>query len=125
MSIAHPSSPRILIAAEHPLEAQALESMLSGAGHRNIRVTSDAREIAPLHAKWPYRLLVLDLKMLSQAGVEAFIDRQGLSVLLLTPEGQAASPDVITRPLLKDTILLQVDRALRTAKEPALNRRPF
>lgn len=140
MSSSLPSSPRILIAAEQPLEALALETMLHGAGHRDVRVTSDAREIAPLYAKWPFRLLILDMEMHSLPGLQVlasvapFMREHGLVTLALTPPGdgslveqalRAGALDVINRPLRKDDVLLHVGWALRGLQDqPALNRRP-
>lgn len=91
---------RILIAAEQPLEAMALETMLRDQGaHYAVRVTSDAREIAPLLDKWPFQLLVLDMGIRSQNSLRvldqlsAHIQRRQLAVLALTEAGDTVARD--------------------------------
>jgi len=114
---------RILIAAEQPLEALALESMLripnnEGTLHE-VRVTSDAREIAPLLDKWPFSLLVLDMNITSQSSLEVLHHLSGaithgrLAVLAITGPDDAVARDcalgagagaVLERPLGRDDI---------------------
>lgn len=129
---------RILIAAEQPLEALALETMLRAAGYRDVRVTSDAREIVPLHEKWPFKLLVLDMNMrtgihthssldvLEQLGEH--IERRQLAVLALTGTGDEAAQDralglgavdVFTRPFTRAETLMRVTGALSSLPGPS------
>jgi PleD family two-component response regulator len=122
-----PSSARILIAADSPIEALALENMLRGAGHRDVRVTSDAREIVPLLHKWPFKVLVLDMDIRSQSSLDVLnrlaepIDRRQLAVLALTQAGDeglqaralgAGAVDVFARPFTRSETLVRVAGAL-------------
>lgn len=127
MAHTSPSSARILIAADSPLEALALENMLRGAGHRDVRVTSDAREILPLLDKWPFQVLVLDMGMRSRGSLDVLnslfepIERRQLAVLALTQAGdeglqarafRAGAIDVFARPFTRSETLVRVAGAL-------------
>lgn len=129
-----PSSARILIAADSPLEALALENMLRGAGHRDVRVTSDAREIVPLLDKWPFKVLVLDMGIRSQSSLDVLaklseqIERRQLAVLALTQPGDevmqeralgAGALDVFARPFTRSEALVRVAGALASLPGPA------
>lgn len=129
-----PSSARILIAADSPLEALALENMLRGAGHRDVRVTSDGREIVPLLDKWPFKVLVLDMDIRSQSSLDVLakladpIDRRQLAVLALTQSGDdvtqeralgAGVVDVFARPFTRSEALVRVAGALASLPGPA------
>lgn len=131
-----PTPARILIAADSPLEALAIENMLRAGDHTNVRVTSDAREIEPLHAKWPYVLLVLDMNMRSQssldvlASLSAHIENRRLAVLALTTSGDevaqeralaAGAVDVFARPLTRAETLMRVAGALASLPGPTVD----
>jgi len=131
-----PTPARILIAADSPLEALAIENMLRAGGHTNVRVTSDAREIEPLHEKWPYVLLVLDMNMRSQnsldvlSGLSEHIEQRQLAVLALTASGDevvqeralaAGAVDVFTRPLTRAETLMRVAGALASLPGPTVD----
>lgn len=124
---------RILIAADAPLEALALEDMLRGAGYCAVRVTSDAREIAPLLGKWPYALLVLDMNIRplnSLAMLEylaGHVNQHHLAVLALTDADDEVTQDralglgaadVLSRPLTRDETIKRVRAALASLSEP-------
>lgn len=131
-----PAPARILIAADSPLEALAIENMLRAGGHTNVRVTSDAREIEPLHAKWPYVLLVLDMNMRSQNSLDVLtalsehIEHRQLAVLALTAAGDeivqeralaSGAVDVFTRPLTRAETLMRVAGALASLPGPSVD----
>lgn len=61
INFARPASPRILVASENPLEAQALETMLRAAQYDQVRATTDLRHVPALFIKWRFRLLILDM----------------------------------------------------------------
>ena len=123
----NPRTTRILIAADAPLEALALEDMLRAAGHRHVRVTSDAREILPFLKKWPYGLLVLDMNVRplnSFAVLEHLADpirQRALAVMALVDAGDEATHDralglgvaeVLARPFVRSDVNRQVSGAL-------------
>ena len=123
---------RILIAADSPLEALALENQLCAAGHPNVRVTSDGREIERLHEKWPFVLLVLDMGIRSQSSLDVLeqlrehIARRQLAVLALTDVGDEVAQEralnlgavgVFTRPFTRSEIFLRVTGALASLPE--------
>lgn len=131
-----PAPARILIAADSPLEALAIENMLRAGDHANVRVTSDAREIEPLHEKWPYVLLVLDMNMRSQNSLDVLgslskrIEHRQLAVLALTASGDevgqeralaAGAVDVFARPLTRAETLMRVAGALATLPGPSVD----
>lgn len=128
------ASARILIAADSPLEALTIENMLRGAGHRDVRVTSDAREILPLHDKWPFKVLVLDMGIRSLGSLDVLnlladqIERRQLVVLALTQAGDevmqeralgAGAIDVFARPFTRAETLVRVAGALASLPGPA------
>lgn len=114
---------KILIAAEQPLEAQALDSILRGAGYRDLRTTSDGREVVPLFAKWPFEVLLLDMGLRTPDSLDimatliAPIVDQRLTVIALTDEvdermlrraQRSGASDVLTRPFTRDKTLLHL-----------------
>lgn len=131
-----PAPARILIAADSPLEAMTIENMLRAGGHSNVRVTSDAREIAPLHDKWPYVLLVLDMSIRTQNSLDVLadlsecIEHRQLAVLALTATGDevgqeralaAGAVDVFARPLTRAETLMRVAGALASLSGPTVD----
>lgn len=130
-----PSTARVLIAAENPLEAQAIEKFLRDTGYRDVRTTTDGRDIAPLYGKWPFTVLVLDMALStlnSYAVLEHFFPRtreHRLSVVALTDRADTATQrralaggafDVITRPLERVDTLLRTRWALTNVREETM-----
>ena len=126
-------SARILIAADAPLEALALEDILRNGGHQNVRITSDTREIMPLHEKWPFVLLLLDMGVCSLNGfdvlaqLQAPLKRRQMAVVALTHAGaedralSAGATSVLCRPLMRAYVLLQVREALAALPGPSVD----
>lgn len=127
-----PTSPRILIAADAPLEALALEDMLRASGYAEVRVTSDARQIAPLLQKWPFALLVLDMNVRplnSLAVLEHLspaIGRRALAVLALCDAADEVTQDralglgaaqVLRRPFTRNDAQQQAGAALAALRK--------
>lgn len=119
---------RILIATDDPMEGLGLETVLRGDGYGQVRVTSDAREIAPLSAKWPFSLLLLDMTIRTQScfvvieRLRPLMDRGALAIVALTAAGdelmqeralRAGALDVLARPFTRSEILLRTGAALR------------
>lgn len=53
---------RVLVAATDAENAMETQGWLIAAGMTNVRATADVREVAALYAKWPFQLLLLDLR---------------------------------------------------------------
>ena len=122
----HTSRP-ILIACEEPVEAQLMEGVLRASGYTHVRATSDGREIARLHEKWPFDLLILDLGLSTKNAFQILselhddMDSRRMGVLALSNAGeldaqaaalQAGVLDVFTRPTCPSTTLDCVQVAL-------------
>ncbi|HEY9078487.1 hypothetical protein [Magnetovibrio sp.] len=125
----HHNDPRILVAIEYPVEALALESLLRGESYQNVRVTTDIREIAPMFARWPFQLLILDMhsKLMDPATVMLNLARPiseaELSVLaLINPDADkerlaakaAGAVETMSRPLSYENALPLIKSALAT-----------
>ena len=121
------TSRSILVACEQPLEAQLMEGVLSAAGYAHVRATSDGREIARLHEKWPFDLLILDLSLSTKnafqvlSELRATMESRRMGVLALsnvddleaqTRALQAGVLDIFTRPTAQVTTLDLVRAAL-------------
>jgi len=115
------------VAIEYPVEALAVESLLRGDNYRHVRVTTDIREIAPMFARWPFDLLILDMhsELMNSATVMQDLARpisaSEFSVLGLTNPGAeqerlaalaAGAVDTLTRPLSHENALPRIKRAL-------------
>lgn len=122
----HSSRP-ILIACEQPLEALLMEGLLRASGYAHVRATSDGREIARLHEKWPFDLLILDLGLSTKNAFQVLselhddMESRRMGVLALSNSGdldaqaqalQAGVLDVFTRPTSQSETLAYVDAAL-------------
>jgi len=121
--------PLILVAIEYPVEALAVESLLRGDNYNHVRVTTDVREVAPMFARWPFHLLILDMHSELMSSVSVLqdlarpISASELSVLALTNPGAeqerlaalaAGATDTLTRPLNHENALPRIRRALMT-----------
>ncbi len=119
---------RIFIATDDPVEGLELEAILRSDGYRHVRVTSDAREISPLYAKWPFALLILDMTIRSQScfvvieRMRAHMENKVLSILALSASGddlvqeralRVGVADVISRPFTRSETLLRVGGILK------------
>jgi len=126
-SASQSSSPRILIANEHPVEALALESLLRAERYLNVRVTTDVREIAPMYVRWPFDLLIFDMHSTLINGVTMLqslarsISTTELAVVALVNLGAeqermaalaAGAVDTLSRPLRHEDVLPRIKRAL-------------
>ncbi|MCW8917014.1 MAG: response regulator [Magnetovibrio sp.] len=87
------SGPRILIAIEDPIEALALESIMRAEHYSDIRITTDTREVVPMHKHWPFQVLVLDMHSREMDGFHIIdelghaIRRAELSIISLVNKG--------------------------------------
>ena len=75
----HNANLRVLIANEDPIEAMALESLLRVERNCETRITTDMREVLPMHQCWPFELLFLDMHSKTIDGLKV-IDQLGHAI---------------------------------------------
>ena len=117
---------RVLIANEDPIEAMALESLLRVERNCETRITTDMREVVPMHECWPFEMLFLDmhsptidgLKVVDQLGHA--IRKAELTLVSLVEKGSEqmrlaslASGAIATlaKPLNHDDAIPHINRA--------------
>ena len=109
---------RLLLVDDQPTNLQLLEQMLASAGYRDVRSTSQPRQVLDLHREHDFDLIVLDLQMPGMDGFEVMdqlrsIERDPyLPVLVLTAQPsqklralQAGARDFVGKPF--DVVELQ------------------
>lgn len=102
---------RILIVDDQIANVQLLEQLLSDTGYTRTASTTRSQDVCPMHAKDPFDLILLDLKMPGMDGFEvmrglkALNPEMYLSVIVLTAEPahklkalQAGAKDFISKP---------------------------
>jgi CheY-like chemotaxis protein len=115
----------ILVVDDQPVNVQLLEQLLAGAGYTQVSSTTNPLEVAALHAKHRYDLILLDLKMPGMDGFQVMEalkeDRQDkyLSVIVLTAEPahklralQAGAKDFISKPFDLVEVKTRIHNAL-------------
>jgi signal transduction histidine kinase len=125
------SSARILIVDDEPVNVRLLERLLRQAGYQHLTATTDPRQAAPLFAEARPDLVLLDLHMPHQDGVQVMqqlrplISPQALvPIVVLTADAtadarhralSAGAKDFLTKPLDHAEVLLRVRNHLETA----------
>src|SRR2546428_14113213 len=105
---------RILIVDDEPSNVRLLERILSDAGWKDVRSTTDSRAAAALHAEFRSDLVLLDLMMPYLDGVAVMkqlrstvADAEFLPIVILTADAtgdakrrapDAGAPDLLTKP---------------------------
>ena len=115
----------VLIVDDQPVNVQLLEQLLAGAGYTQVSSTTNPLEVAALHAKHRYDLILLDLKMPGMDGFQVMEalkeDKQDkyLSVIVLTAEPahklralQAGAKDFISKPFDLVEVKTRIHNAL-------------
>ena len=115
----------VLIVDDQPVNVQLLEQLLAGAGYTQVSSTTNPLEVAALHAKHRYDLILLDLKMPGMDGFQVMEalkeDKQDkyLSVIVLTAEPahklralQAGAKDFISKPFDLIEVKTRIHNAL-------------
>lgn len=119
---------RILIADDEPANVRLLERLLEQAGYRNIRATTDSRQVRALYEEFKPDLILLDLMMPHLDGVavmEQLPIAQGeyVPVLVLTADVTAqgreraltaGAKDFLTKPFDRTEVLLRIKNLLDT-----------
>lgn len=121
----HIPNARILVVDDQLANVKLLEYMLAGAGYSSVSSTMDSREVASLHERHAYDLILLDLNMPHLNGFEVLealkkIEKEGyLSVLVVTAEPthkiralQAGAKDFISKPIDQTELLTRVHNML-------------
>src|SRR6476469_8272566 len=111
----------ILIVDDKEANVTLLDQMLRGAGYSSITSTSHPREVAQLHRKNHYSLILLDLQMPGMDGFEVMtelktIETDGyLPVLVVTAQRdlklralKAGAKDFVSKPFELAEVLLRV-----------------
>jgi PAS domain S-box-containing protein len=104
-------SARILLVDDQAINISLLEGTLQGAGYTDVTSTMNPFEVAPLHARHPYDLIVLDLHMPGMDGFQVMnalkASERGryLPVLVVTAQPghklralQEGAKDFVTKP---------------------------
>ncbi len=104
-------SARILVVDDLPANVDLLSQMLAGEGYTAVTGITNPREVAPLHAREPYDLILLDLQMPGMDGFEVMAALKlheplgYLPVLVVTAQPsqklralQAGARDFVSKP---------------------------
>ena len=119
---------RILIVDDEPANVRLLERMLADVGYRQVRGTTDSRQVLALYAEFQPDLILLDLMMPHLDGIEVIRQLQipedvFLPVLVLTADAtseakkralEAGAKDFLTKPFDRLEVLLRIKNLLDT-----------
>ena len=128
MGTADLTQARILVVDDEPANVRLLERMLGDAGYRQIRGTTDSRQVLALYAEFQPDLILLDLMMPHLDGIEIIRKLQipedvFLPVLVLTADAtseakkralEAGAKDFLTKPFDRLEVLLRIKNLLDT-----------
>ena len=123
---------RILIVDDEPSNVRLLERILSDAGWKDVRSTTDSRAAAALHAEFRSDLVLLDLMMPYLDGVavmkalrSTIADGEFLPIVVLTADAtadakrralDAGTTDFLTKPFDRMEIVLRIKNLLQTRR---------
>jgi len=119
---------RILIADDEPANVRLLERLLNQAGYRNVRATTDSRQVQALYEEFQPDLILLDLMMPHLDGVAVMeqlpiAEGEYVPVLVLTADVTAqgkeraltaGAKDFLTKPFDRTEVLLRIKNLLDT-----------
>ncbi len=119
---------RILVIDDEPANVRLLERMLADVGYRQVRGTTDSRQVLALYAEFQPDLILLDLMMPHLDGIEVIRQLQipedvFLPVLVLTADAtseakkralEAGAKDFLTKPFDRLEVLLRIKNLLDT-----------
>src|SRR6266850_378762 len=126
--VGQPLDARILIADDEPANVRLLERLLNQAGYRNLRGTTDSRQVRALYEEFQPDLILLDLMMPHLDGVAVLKQLpiaagEYVPVLVLTADGTAqakeraltaGAKDFLTKPFDRTEVLLRIKNLLDT-----------
>jgi CheY-like chemotaxis protein/nitrogen-specific signal transduction histidine kinase len=119
---------RILVVDDEPANVRLLERMLAEAGYRQVRSTTDSRQVQALYREWAPDLILLDLMMPHLDGIAVIRELAipgdvFLPVLVLTADAtaearqralEAGAKDFLTKPFDRLEVLLRIKNLLDT-----------
>jgi len=122
------SEARILVVDDEPANVRLLERMLTEAGYRQVRGTTDSRQVLALYGEFQPDLILLDLMMPRLDGI-AVIRQLAIPadvfvpILVLTADAtaeakqralEAGAKDFLTKPFDRLEVLLRIKNLLDT-----------
>ncbi len=126
--------PRILVVDDERHQRDILKMILEGEGYE-VPVAGNARQALEEARSGPFDVVLTDLKMPDQSGIELLSEllrlQPGLCVILMTAHGSIDSAveamrqgafDYLTKPLERDQMLLLIKRALERSRLVRENR---
>ncbi|HEX4327743.1 MAG TPA: diguanylate cyclase [Burkholderiales bacterium] len=125
----------LLIVDDEPGNCALLETVLKGAGYRNLTTCTEARQVEGLHRQHCYDLILLDLEMPGMGGFEVMgvlkdVENDYLPVIVITgsegsklPSLKAGARDFVRKPYDIEEVLLRIHNTLevRLAHQLALS----
>src|SRR2546427_8368769 len=119
---------RILVVDDEPANVRLLERTLAEAGYRQVRSTTDSRQVLALYGEYQPDLLLLDLMMPYLDGIAVMRELQipedvYLPILVLTADTtteakkralEAGAKDFLTKPFDRIEVLLRIKNLLDT-----------
>src|SRR6266850_5924132 len=128
MGKADPAQARILVVDDEPANVRLLERMLTDAGYRQVRSTTDSRQVLALYGEFQPDLILLDLMMPHLDGIGVIRELRipedvFLPILVLTADAtseakkrvlEAGAKDFLTKPFDRLEVLLRIKNLLDT-----------
>ena len=130
MGKADPTQARILVVDDEPANVRLLERMLAEAGYRQVKSTTDSRQVLGLYGEFQPDLILLDLMMPHLDGIAVIQqlripDDVFLPVLVLTADAtsdaktralEAGAKDFLTKPFDRLEVMLRIRNLLDTRR---------
>ena len=120
--------PVVLLIDDRLIENEVLHEILAEAGH-DVTCEAEPRNVTALVTSQPFDLVISDLSMNGQTGIEIVQNlhrfRPALPILVMTDSATIENAvvalregafDCLKKPFLKDEFLLAIDRVLRNSK---------
>jgi signal transduction histidine kinase len=128
MGKADPTQARILVVDDEPANVRLLERMLAETGYRQVKSTTDSRQVLALYGEFQPDLILLDLMMPHLDGIAVIRelripDDVFLPILVLTADAtsdakkralEAGAKDFLTKPFDRLEVLLRIRNLLDT-----------
>jgi signal transduction histidine kinase len=128
MANADPTQARILVVDDEPANVRLLERMLAEAGYRQVKSTTDSRQVLALYGEFQPDLILLDLMMPHLDGIAVIQSLRipedvFLPILVLTADAtsdakkralEAGAKDFLTKPFDRLEVLLRIRNLLDT-----------
>jgi signal transduction histidine kinase len=130
MGKADPTQARILVVDDEPANVRLLERMLAEAGYRQVKSTTDSRQVLALYGEFQTDLILLDLMMPHLDGIAVIQQLRipedvFLPILVLTADAtseakkralEAGAKDFLTKPFDRLEVMLRIRNLLDTRR---------